>query len=227
MKIYIGYDKAEHEAYSVACRSLTRFSDIKPEPLEVERLTACGLLSRPVDGRGQKYDIISNAPCSTDFAASRFLVPMICQSGWALFLDCDMVFMSDPMEMMQYADPSKAVVVVKHHHDGQEGEKMCGMAQTMYKRKNWSSVMLFNCDHPANRRLSLRDVNERPGRDLHAFYWLHDSEIGEMPREWNWLVGAQPKPEFPKIAHFTLGGPWFENWEGAKHDNIWHEARNG
>lgn len=227
MKIYIGYDKAEHEAYMVACRSLAKFSDIRPEPLESERLTATGLLRRPVDGRGQKYDIISNAPCSTDFAASRFLVPIICQSGWAMFLDCDMVFLSDPMEMMEYADPSKAVVVVKHHHEGQESEKMCGMAQTAYRRKNWSSVMLFNCNHPANRRISLRDVNERPGRDLHAFYWLHDSEIGDMPSEWNWLVNVQPKPTRPRIAHFTLGGPWFENWEEAKHDHIWLEARNG
>jgi hypothetical protein len=81
--------------------------------------------------------------------------------------------------------------------------------------------MLFNCDHPANRRLSLDDVNHRPGRDLHAFYWLHDDEIGELPGEYNWLVGLQPEPECPKIVHYTLGtpdmvpesehaGPWWE-----------------
>lgn len=225
MRVYIGYDKNEDEAYEVCCKSLSIHSDIKPEPLEIERLMASGLMTRPVDQRGQKYDIVSGAPCSTDFAASRFLVPIICQSGWALFLDCDMVFMADPMELMEYADPSKAVMVVKHQHEGLEKDKMCGMKQTSYNRKNWSSVVLFNCDHPANRRLSIRDINERPGRDLHGFYWLHDDEIGELPCEWNWLVDVQEQPEEVKIAHLTLGGPWFEDWQGGSFDNIWEEIR--
>lgn len=223
MKIYIGYDKNEDEAYTVACKSLSKYSDIQPEPLEIDRLRSNGLVTRPVDDRGQKYDIVSNAPASTDFAASRFLVPLICQTGWAMFLDCDMLFMADPMEIE--LDPTKAVMVVKHQHSGNEESKMCGMKQTQYNRKNWSSVILFNCDHPSNQRLSLRDINERPGRDLHGFYWLHDSEIGELPMEWNWLVGVQPKPAVPKIAHYTLGGPWFENWESAPHDDLWLEAR--
>lgn len=213
----MGYDAAEAEAYSVAARSLEAFG-IDPEPLDAERLRATGLLTRLVDDRGQKYDLSSNAPCSTDFATSRFLVPLLCQSGWALFTDCDVVFLADPRDMPR--DSSRAVMVVKHEHRGR-GTKMGGMAQTAYRRKNWSSVMLFNCDHPANRRLSLRDVNERPGRDLHAFYWLHDSEIGELPMDWNWLVNVQPKPLAPKIAHFTLGGPWIEGWTPAPHDELW------
>jgi hypothetical protein len=127
---------------------------------------------------------------------------------------------------MKYADPDKAVMVVKHNHYG-SGLKMAGMQQTAYQRKNWSSVMLFNCEHPANKRLSLRDVNERPGRDLHAFYWLHDSEIGDLPEQYNWLVGVQEKPESPKIAHYTLGGPWLKGWEPAAHDDLWIEAAHG
>ena len=227
MRIYVGWDRSEVEAYRVTCESLARFSDIKPEPLKSERLSASGLLRRTVDDRGQKYDLPSNAPCSTDFAISRFLVPILCQSGWAMFLDCDVLFMADPIELMNYADPDKAVMVVKHQHPGDEGEKMCGMTQTQYSRKNWSSVMLFNCDHPANRRLSIDDINNRPGRDLHAFYWLHDSEIGELPGEWNWLVNVQPEPQTPKIAHYTLGGPWFEDWEPKPYDDLWLEASNG
>jgi hypothetical protein len=104
---------------------------------------------------------------------------------------------------------------------------MGGMIQTAYERKNWSSVMLFNCDHPANRRLTIEDVNGRPGRDLHAFYWLHDSEIGELPPTWNWLVNVTPKPVAPKLAHFTNGGPWIPNWEPAPHDEIWLGAHHG
>lgn len=223
MKIYIGYDPAEIEAYRIAVKTLAGYTNIEPEPLDAERLQASGLLRRQIDKRGQMYDFPSNAPCSTEFAISRFLVPIICQSGWALFTDCDVVFMANPRNLLAYADPEKAVMVVKHDHHG-KGQKMGGMEQTDYPRKNWSSVMLFNCDHPANKRLSLIDVNERPGRDLHAFYWLHDSEIGDIPPEWNWLVNVQDRPESPKIAHFTEGGPWIDGWEPADYDELWLEA---
>lgn len=225
MKVWIGHDRREQAAYDVAVRSLcARTRGVELEPLKLDRLAATGLLRRSTDARGQLYDLPSNAPCATEFAISRFLVPILCQSGWALFVDCDVVFMADAAELFALADPAKAVMVVKHANGHYAGTKMDGQAQQLYPRKNWSSVMLFNCDHPANRRLSLQDVNERPGRDLHAFYWLADDEIGELPGDWNWLVGVQPKPAEPKIAHFTLGGPWLPTWEGAEHDDIWLRA---
>lgn len=227
MKVYIGYDHREAAAVKVACATLTRQSGLLAELLDAERLQAAGLLTRPTDMRGSDYDLLSGAPASTRFAISRFLVPLLCQGGWALFTDCDVVFLRDPREMLASADPLKAVHVVKHRHDPVETDKMCGLVQTAYPRKNWSSVMLFNCSHPANRRLSLWDVNNRPGRDLHAFYWLSDDEIGDLDPAWNWLVGVQPKPAAPKIAHFTLGGPWFPQWAGAEHDDIWLEAARG
>jgi lipopolysaccharide biosynthesis glycosyltransferase len=223
LRIWIGYDSAEQEAYRVAVKTLAKYTNTTPEPLDCARLHANGLLRRAVDRRGQMYDMASNAPCSTEFAISRFLVPILCQSGWALFTDCDVVFMANPRELLAIADPDKAVMVVKHNHFG-HGLKMGGMQQTHYPRKNWSSVCLYNTDHPANRRLSLQDVNERPGRDLHDFYWLHDSEIGELPHEWNWLVNVTTKPEYPRLAHFTNGGPWIEDWVPAEHDEIWNEA---
>lgn len=227
MKVYIGYDDREQTAYYVAEKSLRKHSpSAQVTALKVDKLASCGLLRRPTDRRGQIYDLPSNAPCSTDFAISRFLVPMLAQEGWALFADCDVVFMADVAEMFALADPSKAVMVVKHPPLDGEGMKMDGQAQLAYSRKNWSSVVLFNCDHPANRRLSLQDVNERPGRDLHAFYWLADSEIGELPAEWNWLVNVRPKPDHPKIAHFTLGGPFSPGWDvgSHEHDDLWLEA---
>ncbi len=230
LPVYIGFDAREQPAYWVAESSLQRHASIPVHaiPLEYQRLASCGLLRRPQDRRGHTYDIISNANQSTDFAVSRFLVPHLCQSGWALFVDSDVVFMADVAELMALADPLKAVMVVQHpliHEMGLlQPTKMDGQLQSFYMRKNWSSVMLFNCDHPANRRLSLQDVNERPGRDLHAFYWLADNEIGELPPAWNWLVGLQAKPALPCIAHFTLGGPFLPNWKSAEHDDLWFEA---
>ncbi len=221
MKVFVGYDESEKEAYKVAVHSLRSASRIEPEIISLQNLRDRGLWTRPVDSRGgQSFDLISGAPCSTDFAISRFLVPIICQSGWAMFADSDVVFMVDPIQVLKFADPSKAVMCVKHNHLG-GGTKMVNKTQTSYPRKNWSSVMLFNCDHPANRRLTLSDVNSRPGRDLHAFYWLSDNEIGELPHDWNWLVNVSPKPEHPKIAHFTNGGPWLEGWSGAENDELW------
>lgn len=220
MKVFIGHDRREPQAVAVAQASLWRSSNMRATLLVEEDLRARGLLWRPVDRRGRMHDLVSNADQSTEFAISRFLVPII-STGWALFTDCDMVFLTDVLRLLPLADPSKAVMVVKHDHQPTEALKMDAQMQLAYPRKNWSSVMLFNCDHPANRRLSLRDVNERPGRDLHAFYWLHDDEIGELPRSWNWLVNVQPRPDRVDIAHFTLGGPFTPGWKGAPHDDLW------
>lgn len=233
MKVFIGYDDAEPQAYDLAVASLRGRASIPVDvtPLDARRLAEHGLLRRTIDkrqgpsGRGGHYDFASNAPASTDFAISRFLVPILAQSGWALFCDCDVVALADIAELEQIADPRYAVMCVQHQYQPRAGFKMDGQAQTRYPRKNWSSVMLFNCDHPANRRLSLVDVQERRGFDLHQFYWLNDAEIGALPAEWNWLVGEQERPATPKIAHFTLGGPFTPGWLGGAYDSLWHEEQ--
>jgi hypothetical protein len=114
--------------------------------------------------------------------------------------------------------------VVKHAQQGGEAVKMDNQVQYYYARKNWSSVILFNCSHPANDALTLEMINTLPGRDLHAFCWLNDQHIGELHPEWNWLVGVNVPVRKPKLAHFTLGGPWFENWSPRQHDEIWLAA---
>jgi lipopolysaccharide biosynthesis glycosyltransferase len=224
VKVYLGFDAREPEAYAVAAKTLRRTSGLDAESLEIDRLRDVGLLTRIADRRGGIYDLVSNAPASTEFALSRFVVPIICQSPWALFADSDVVFLRDVHEIMQIADPRYAVQVVKHDHRPTSATKMDGQIQQGYARKNWSSVMLFNIRHQANARLTLRDVNERRGLWLHQFGWLADDEIGELPREWNWLVGAQPKPRDLAIAHFTNGGPFTTGWQGAEHDELWLEA---
>lgn len=228
IRVYIGHDPGSQAAYDVAEHSLRRHATMPLHitPLRAGALAAQGLLRRPTDARaGQLYDIHSQAPCSTEFAISRFMVPLLAQHGFALFVDCDVVFMADVAQIMACANPDMAVQVVRHRHEPTASTKMVGLQQTAYPRKNWSSVMLWNCDHPANRRLSLDDINHRPGRDLHAFYWLADAEIGYLPPFCNWLVGEQPMPSRPVVAHFTNGGPWLPGWQEADHDDIWHRAR--
>lgn len=224
LTVYIGYDHREPIAYQVAKFSIEQRATIPVDvkPLDIERLTEMGLMKRLVlKFGGQAWDVPSDAPASTEFAISRFLVPLIHQGGWALFMDCDMLVTGDVAELIPLLDKEKAVMCVKHNHQPTESVKMDNQAQTRYDRKNWSSVMAFNCDHPANRRLTLSHIWEVPGRYLHQFCWLDDDEIGELPAGWNWLVNVQPKPDELFIAHYTLGGPWFPDWEPAEYDGLW------
>jgi hypothetical protein len=233
MRVFIGWDPNEQQAFDVAERSLLRraSSPVDVQPIRLARCRRAGLVTRPLERRmaGPKeilWDVVSGAPCATEFATSRFLVPVMQHKGWALFTDCDVVFLRDVMELEQYMDPRFAVCVVKHNHDPIETKKMQGVPQTKYARKNWSSVVLWNCSHPAHEALTLDMLNAVPGRMLHQFCWLDDDLIGELPREWNWLVNVNPTPDDPAIAHFTLGGPWFKNWETAPHDELWLKEAN-
>ena len=223
LTVYIGFDSREPIAWEVCAHSLMKHAShpINIQPLKLDKLKSQGLITRPTHG---KHDIISDAPLSTEFAASRFLVPIIHPAGWAIFMDCDMVFLDDIHSIE--LDNSKAVMCVQHEQEVMENFKMDGCLQTQYNRKNWSSFVAFNCDHPANRRLAIDDVNRRTGRELHSFYWLNDSEIGALDNRWNWLVNVQEKPENPAVAHFTLGGPWFADWYPRENDEIWTEALN-
>lgn len=158
---------------------------------------------------------------STEFACSRFLVPHLAGGGWALFVDSDILVRRNLDRIFIEADPSKAVMVVKHNHQPADGKKMDGQAQTRYARKNWSSVCLWNVDHPANQKLTLDVVNSIPGRDLHAFCWLHDSEIGELDPSWNYLVGHTKGVENPRIVHFTDGIPAMPGYENCEYAEDW------
>ena len=225
MKVFVGHDIREQAAYDAAVKTLRSTSSVPVDvnPLVDARLRQTGLLTRPVDTRSGRFDIISGAECATDFSNSRFLVPILCQSGWAVFVDADVIFLDDINLILREADRRFAVQVVKHPPLESSGLKMDGCVQYVYPRKNWSSVILWNCDHPGNARLTLNDVNSRPGRDLHNFYWLHDSEIGELTPRWNWLVGVAAPPPLISIAHFTLGGPFIPGWKIGEgpFDNLW------
>jgi hypothetical protein len=228
-KIYIGYDPREDLAYQVAEHSIRARTKA---PLEIYKLAlpACPMLTRTIERKdGKLWCPISQAPMATEFAISRFCVPFLQREGWALFMDCDMLCLGDINDLFALSDDNYAVMCVQHRHINGEAVKMDGQVQTYYSRKNWSSVVLWNCGHPANQRLSAKELNEWPGRDLHAFRWLEDDELGEIPQRWNWLVGVtesvgdQPGP---KLLHYTLGGPWFPGWKGGPMDDLWLRERD-
>lgn len=227
--IFIGYDSREAEAFSVA-RSSVKSRLCQPVPIRglvLRDLQNRGLYTRPTEMRGpQLWDVISDAPMATEFAISRFLVPALAKRGWALFMDCDMMALADVSKLLWSLDPEKAVHCVKHVHEPISTTKMDGQLQTFYARKNWSSFMAINCEHPANQRLTVEMVNMVPGRDLHRFCWLEDDLIGELDPSWNFLVGHSDPTIQPKIIHWTNGGPWFQEHADAPFADIWLDARD-
>lgn len=230
-RIYLGYDSREHIAFDVARHSIlsrTNPKEVQIRPLELPHLQAW-LGSRPIEHRdGKLWCPISEAPMATEFAISRFVVPFLQDKGWAVFADCDIVCLADIRELFALADPKYAVMVVKHRPREVPTTKMDGQENQPYPKKLWSSVVLWNCEHPAHKNLTLEALCGWPGRDLHAFKWLKGEEIGELPPTWNYLVGLDQFYVFgdnhltkPRIAHFTLGGPWLGGSNGPEWDALW------
>lgn len=223
--IFIGYDPRETEAFEVCRRSLRRHAIGSPIiALDLPELRSIGIYDRPTSRRdGVLWDDISEAPMSTEFAISRFLTPTMAGHGYALFMDCDVMARHDlgPLFAQAEADPSKAVWCVKHNYTPANATKMDDQIQTTYSRKNWSSVMLFNVDHPSNKALTVELINTVPGRDLHRFCWLQDEEIGELHPKWNFLVGVTDDAIDPCLVHFTNGGPWFDEYRDVPYADEW------
>jgi hypothetical protein len=227
MTYFMGYDTKESEAFSVALHSVKQQSmRTQVTALHLPTLRDEGLYKRPTSTKdGRLWDDISGAYMSTEHANSRFLVPLIADTKWALFTDCDIIARRPIAELFEQADDRFAVQVVKHDHQPAHNLKMDGQVQQMYARKNWSSVMLFNVRHPANKRLTLEMVNSLPGRDLHRFCWLEDSEIGDLTPEWNWLVGHSSRAVKPAIVHYTEGLPSMPGHESCAYADLWFAVR--
>ena len=220
MKVYVGYDTREDIAYQVCKHSITtKQPAAEIRPLKQQELRDAGWYTRPKDKLA-----------STEFTFTRFLIPELMNfKGWAVFMDCDMILTTDIKELFDQADDKYAVMCVQHDYTPKEGTKMDGQKQTIYPRKNWSSVMLFNCGHPSNARLTQDMVNdpEINGAYLHRFSWLKDEEVGELDHTWNYLVGVYDDVETPKLIHYTEGGPWFENYRDCEFNKLWkHELQD-
>lgn len=223
--IYIGYDPREVDAFAVARHSVLRHmtQSIPVHDLRLDELIAKGLYKRPIEHRGnnQMWDTLSDAPMSTQHANARFLVPHLAKTGWALFMDGDMLARADLSKVFEGLDDEKAVYCVKHNHAPPVGIKMDGVMQTQYARKNWSSFVLFNCAHEANNGLTLDIINMLPGRDLHRFLWLDESEIGALDPKWNFLVGHSDPSIDPAVVHFTEGTPDMPGYEDVPYADEW------
>ena len=215
MKIFIGWDSREDIAFKVCEASLLKHTSV---PLEITPIKQNELREKNLYWRD--HDPLS----STEFSFTRFLTPYLAgYKGWAVFMDCDFLWRGDVAALTDYMDGEKAVCVVKHNYNPPEKVKMDGAVQTQYARKNWSSMMLINCEHPSVKKLTLEDVNRCTGLYLHRFQWLNNNEIGELPIAYNYLEGWHTKDDCPNpvAVHFTRGGPWFRDYMHVEYGNEW------
>ena len=215
LKIFIGWDSRETDAYQVCIDSLQKHSSQKLDitPIVKDTLIDTGEYYRPQPEAG-----------SVEFTYTRFLTPYLAEfNDWALFIDCDFLFTRDVAELFAMADDKYALMCAKHDYIPKNAVKMDGQKQTIYPRKNWSSMVLWNCEHPKNKILTPEFLNQQTPKFLHRFTWLDDSEIGSLPHNYNWLVGWYKEPEDgkPKILHYTEGGPWFDGYRDCEYSDDW------
>ena len=211
LRIFVGMDLAvEPVAYSVFCQSVIEKASIPVSFTPLALNTLKGYTETHTDA-------------SNSFIYSRFLVPYLCDyKGLALWLDGDMICRTDIAEILQYAtDPSIAVSVVKHDYTTKHPVKYLGAKNEDYPRKNWSSVMLFNCGAWRNKDLTPEYIMKATGKQLHRFEWLKDELIGELPKDWNWLADEQDYNDSAKIVHFTIGTPCFKDYQTKSYADEW------
>ena len=214
IRVFIGYDSREAVAFDVLAHSIQARASapVSITPVKLEQLEAVFRRER-------------NPLQSTEFSFSRFLVPYLCgYEGWAVFMDCDMLVRADIARLWALRDERFAVQVVKHVHVPKEDVKFLGAVQTKYEKKNWSSVMLMNCARCT--ALTPEFVNTATGLQLHQFKWLEgDQLIGDIPHEWNHLVGFDaPRPD-ASLVHFTIGGPYFDEYRDCEYSGEWFAER--
>ena len=208
INVFIGFDEGEKVSYHILSESIRRQSSV---PVSITPLCLSNIPEF-------KRELQPNQ--STEFAFSRFLVPYLSDyKGWSLFLDSDMMFRDDIKNLWDMIDKDKSIMCFKHDYVPKQNVKFRGAKNEPFPKKNWSSFMLMN-NHRC-KMLSKEYVETATGLELHQFKWTHEENVGELPLEWNWLVGEYPYNKDAKNVHWTLGGPYFADYNNSDYADEW------
>jgi len=211
--VFVGYDPREAVAYHTCVNSIIRNAS-KPVAIIPVALN----LFRDYEE--------THTDGSNHFIYTRFLVPHLMEyAGWAIFIDGDMIVRGDIVELWELRNSYMDVMVVKHDYQTRMPVKYLGAPNENYPRKNWSSVILWNCNSFPNRQLTPAFVQQASGSELHRFSWLADERIGELPPEWNWLPDEYGINRDAKLLHYTLGTPCFQEFADTPQGDEWHRER--
>jgi lipopolysaccharide biosynthesis glycosyltransferase len=212
IRLMVGFDQRESVAFHTFVQSVIEVTSV---PVSVTPLVLSAL-----PGYSETHTDGSNT-----FIYSRFLTPHLANySGWAIFADGDMICRDDLKRLWDLRDDRYAVMVVKHDYQTKAHQKYLGNKNENYPKKNWSSVILWNCGHAKNRELTPEFVMSKDGKFLHRFSWLDEAEIGELPQEWNWLTTEYPDNYQAKLLHYTLGTPCFKDYRSSDMAELWWAA---
>jgi lipopolysaccharide biosynthesis glycosyltransferase len=212
IRLMVGFDQRESVAFHTFVQSVIEVTSV---PVSVTPLVLSAL-----PGYSETHTDGSNT-----FIYSRFLTPYLAgYSGWAIFADGDMICREDLKRLWDLRDDRHAVMVVKHDYQTKAHQKYLGNKNENYPKKNWSSVILWNCGHAKNRVLTPDFVMSKNGKFLHRFSWLDEAEIGELPPEWNWLTTEYPDNYQAKLLHYTLGTPCFKHYRTSEMAELWWAA---
>ena len=207
--IVVGFDEREAVAYHTFVQSVIEKSTLPTRflPLNINSLKGYNEVHQ--DG-------------SNDFIYSRFLVPYLMNfNGWAIYADGDMVCLEDINNLWGLRDNKYAVQVVKHDYKTKIKNKYWGNKNEDYPRKNWSSLILWNCNHPSHKVLTPEFIKKQTGAFLHRFSWISDIEIGEIKKEWNWLAMEYEEKKDINLIHYTIGTPCFKEYENTSLSSYW------
>jgi lipopolysaccharide biosynthesis glycosyltransferase len=211
--IFIGYDPREAITFHVCANSIIRHAT---QPVQII----------PVALNLFKEYNETHTDGSNHFIYTRFLVPYLMHwQGHAIFIDGDMILRSDITELWNMRRADLDVQVVKHNYKTKMSKKYLGSKNEDYPRKNWSSVIIWNCNSFPNRKLTPEFVMKATGAELHRFTWIKDERIGELPIEWNWLPDEFGENPNAKLLHYTLGAPCFHEFTNTPQSEDWHEER--
>ena len=212
LKIFIGFDDKEAVVFHTCVQSII---DSCKVPVSIH----------PLNLKMFKNYRETHNDGSNNFIYSRFLVPYLNNfKGKALFLDGDMIVNEDLSHLFNEFDEKYAVQVVKHDYKTKFPIKYLGHKNDDYPKKNWSSVILFNCSHPKNKILTPKLIETAKGSYLHRFSWLKEEEVGEISKEWNYLVLEYPETKNAKIFHYTVGAPCFNEFDYGIEAKIWNNT---
>jgi len=212
VELAVGFDQREAIAYHTFVQSVIDKSTIPVKFLPLNMNALSSYNETHTDGSNQ-------------FIYSRFLVPYLLNfKGWAIYADGDMVCVEDIKKLWDLRDANYAVQVAKHNYKTKIQNKYWGNKNENYPRKNWSSLILWNCEHPSHKVLTPEFIEKQSGAFLHRFSWINDDEIGELKKEWNWLAMEYEEKKEIHLIHYTIGTPCFEEYENTSLASYWKKS---
>ena len=210
--IIVGFDQREAVDYHTFTQSVIEKSTVPVRflPLSINSLSDYN--EKHKDG-------------SNDFIYSRFLVPHLMNfKGWAIYADGDMICLEDIKKLWNQRNNNYAVQVVKHDYQTKIEKKYFGNKNENYPRKNWSSLILWNCEHEDHKILTPDFIEKQSGAFLHRFSWIKDEKIGELEKEWNWLALEYEEKESINLIHYTIGTPCFKEYSNTSLSSFWKKS---